>query len=124
MCPTRRQEVLLWPISTAVYSLLNPAACLPSVLRSALRLTVPRHFSALLMQRRDADKGDDCSFWQWRHAGRPSPSQGFIFRMLCHMLNNPQSQRWHSYCGHLEYIYYDGGLEIACHTIIQNLMSF
>ena len=27
------------------------------------------HFSALLMQPRDADKGDGCSSWPWRHVG-------------------------------------------------------
>ena len=49
--------------------LLNSAACLPSVLRTALCWAMQRHFSALLMQLWDADKGDDCSSWLWRHVG-------------------------------------------------------
>lgn len=65
-------EVLLWSLSTAaVNSLQNSPACLPSVLRSALRLTVQRHFSALLMQLHNADKGEDCFSWQWGHARAP-----------------------------------------------------
>ncbi len=59
----------------------------------------------------------------WHARPGPSPSQGFVFRTLCHILNNPQSQRWHSYCGHFEYILW-WELESACHTIIQSLMPF
>lgn len=53
MCQTHHQERPLWPISTAAYSILNSAACLPIVIHSALYLTVQSHFSALLMQLRD-----------------------------------------------------------------------
>lgn len=58
---------------TAIFqcSIQSPELCFLSALcvNPALCLNVQHQLSALLMQLRDADKGDDCSSWLWRHVG-------------------------------------------------------
>lgn len=89
MCQTPCQELPLWPVSAAAYNLLNSAACLPSVIRSALYLTVHSHFSALLIQLRDADRQRPLliSTVALRRHARPGPSPGPFKRLWhCHRI--------------------------------------